>query len=448
MQIHQRGFIMLLALLTAGLVLASCSTPGAGTIPAGTPDLGNGTPAVIASPGGQDGHIQPASPAALGTTYAFVRNQQLWVALRGRQPVQVTSFQYTNLPDVSWHTPLWSPGDRYIAFIMNARPAGLGGGGCPAPDYGANGALYVLDTGSMRATRVVVPADKGDALARSPYNGYWQYVFWEDATHLLTWYNGVIGKTSATAGLYRYDTVTGKLAPVLPLSSLGIATLFTEQGKQPLLLSMQYSGGELYYQVVTHPFEKASQFIIYRRTIDHPQSPSSSVFSAGNASWCGPTQSGAIEMPGWAISPDGAQLIAQVVSGSPGGSVQRANSSVQALSLSDHTVTPLFAGLPATMLAHDLLLTWGPDSQTVVASQAHLLSQAGPYSATLANPAAMQEYGLNAAGPAAWRSDSAAFALSSLDFSDVGDKGSMYVYTIGSEQGQLLLTNARDFAWG
>ena len=153
-------------------------------------------------------------------------------------------------------------------------------------------------------------------------------------------------------------------------------------------------------------------------------------------------------MPGWAISPDGAQLAAQVVSGSPVGSVRQANSSVQVLSLSDHTVTPLFAGLPAAMLTHDLLLTWGPDSQTVVASQAHLLSQYGPDSATLADPAAAQAYGLNAAGPAAWRSDSAVFALSSLDVSDVGDNGSMFVYTIGSEQGQLLLTNARDFAWG
>ncbi len=299
----------------------------------------------------------------------------------------------------------------------------------------------MLNTGSMQATQVVVPADKGDALASSPYNGYWQYVFWEDATHLLAWYNGVIGKTSATAGLYRYDTATRKLSPVLSLSSLGVATIFTERGNQPLLLSMQYNGGELYYQVVTHPFEQASQFIIYRRAVDHPQSASSSVFSAGSEAWCGSAQSGSLEMPGWAISPDGAQLVAQVASGSPG-------SSVQALSLSDHTITPLFTGLPAAMLAHDLLLAWGPDSQTVVASQAHLLNQNGPYSATLANPASMQAYGLNAAGPAAWQSDGKAFALSSLDVSDVGDKGSMYVYTIGSEQGQLLLTNARDFAWG
>ena len=288
MRIRQCRFIPLLVLLAAGLVLTSCSTPGAGTIPNGTPDQGNGTPAVIASPGATEEHIQPASLAALGTTYAFVRNHQLWFALHGRQPVQATSFQYANLPDVSWHTPLWSPGDRYIAFIMNARPAGQGGGGCPAPDYGANGALYVLNADSMQATQVVVPSDKGDGLASSPYNGYWQYVFWEDATHLLAWYNGVIGKTSATAGLYRYDTATRKLSAILSLSSLGVATLFTEQSNQPLLLSMQYSGGELYYQVVTHPFEQASQFIIYRRAIDHPQSASSSVFSTGSESWCGP----------------------------------------------------------------------------------------------------------------------------------------------------------------
>ncbi len=133
MHIHKCRFIMLFVPLAAGLALASCNIPGAGTIPSGTPDMGNGTPAVIASPGAAEEHIQPASPEALGSTYAFVRDQQLWVALKGRQPVRATSFQYANLPDVSWHTPVWSPGDGHIAFIMNARPAGLGGGGCPRP---------------------------------------------------------------------------------------------------------------------------------------------------------------------------------------------------------------------------------------------------------------------------------------------------------------------------
>jgi hypothetical protein len=427
------------------LTMSSCSLPGQGTIPSGTPDLGNGTPAAIPSPGSTAQSITPAPSSALGATYAFVRNSQLWVALRGEKPVQDTSFRYQNLPDVSWHAPVWSPGDKYIAFIMNARPAGQGGGGCPAPDYGANGALYVLNTRSMQATQLVVPADKGDALAGSPLNGYWQYVFWEDATHLLAWYNGIIGQTSSTAGLYRYDLSTRALSQILPLSTLGVTTLFSAPGNQPLLLSMQYSSGQLYYQVVTHPFEQASQFIIYRRPLNQPVS--TSVLSAGSEAWCAQSQSGPYVRPGWAISPDDAQLVAQVVSAGTGGNASQAGS-VQELSLSDHTVTPLFAGLPAMVLAHDLLLAWGPDNQTVVASQAHLLSQDGPYSATLANPAAMQPYAPGAAGQAAWRSDSAAFALQSVDMADVSGAGSIYVYTIGNEQGQLLLMSARDFVWG
>jgi hypothetical protein len=135
------------------------------------------------------------------------------------------------------------------------------------------------------------------------------------------------------------------------------------------------------------------------------------------------------------------QLAAQVVWGAGG-------SSVQVLSLSDHTLTPLLTRLPGSMLAHDLELAWGPDSQALVASQAHLLGQDGLYSATLANPAAMQVYTPGAAGPAIWRADGAAFALSSVDAADVSDAGSMYVFTPGNEEGQLLLMNARDFAWG
>jgi hypothetical protein len=221
---------------------------------------------------------------------------------------------------------------------------------------------------------------------------------------------------------------------------MDVATLFTAQSNLPVLLGMQYSSGQLYYQVVTHPFEQASQFEIYRRSLDQPAKAGSSVFSTGSEAWCWPGQSGPFEMPGWAISPDGMQLAAQVVSGT--------GSSVQALSLSDHTITPLLVGISESMLAHDMELAWGPDSQAVVASQAHLLGQDGPYRATLANPAAMQAYTPDAAGVATWRGDGAAFALSSVDSADVSDGGSMYVFTPGNEEGQMLLMNARDFAWG
>ena len=132
---HSRPFICI-TILFAAIALTSCGSSGVGSIPSGTPSLGKGTLAVIPSPSPTRQGIPSASPAALDGTYAFVRNNQLWLALHGAKPVQATSFDYANLPDVSWHQPVWSSGDGFVAFIMNARPAGQGGGGCPAPDYG------------------------------------------------------------------------------------------------------------------------------------------------------------------------------------------------------------------------------------------------------------------------------------------------------------------------
>ena len=441
-------YFKLLAFITilfAVAALASCGGSGVGTIPSGTPSLGNGTLAVMPSPSPTKQGIPSASSAALSGTYAFVRNNQLWLALRGAKPAQATSFDYSNLPDVSWHQPLWSPGDGSIAFIMNARPAGQGGGGCPAPDYGANGALYILNASTMQLIQVMVPADKSDALASSPHNGYWQYIFWQDATHLLAWYNGVIGKTSNTAGLYRYDTGNHTLAQVISLDQLGVSTLFNARQNAPLLLSMRYSSGQLYYQVVAHPFTQQSQLTVYRHAVDQPATASVKVLDTGSEAWCGSQQGNTFTYPGWDVSLDGQQLAAQVVqAGNANGPV----SSIETLNIPGSTTTGLLAQLPPAMLAHDLVLTWGPDSQSLVVSEAHLLSQNGPYSATLANPAMTQAYAPGAAGLVAWKIDSSAFTLQSTDMSDVTGAGQTYLFNAGSTQGQLLLTNTRDFVWG
>ncbi len=435
------SIMMLLALFG----FASCSSSGAGSIPSGTPSLGNGTLAVIPSPSPTLQVIQSASPTALHATNAFVRNNQLWVALHGGKAVQATSYNYANLPDVSWHQPAWSPGDHSLAFIMNARPAGQGGGGCPAPDYGANGALYVLNTGTMQLAQVTVPTDKGDALANSPHNGYWQYMFWQDATHLLAWYNGVIGKTSNTAGLYRYDLLDHTLSQVITLGQLGISTLFDARQNAPLLLSMRYSSGQLYYQVVTKPFELQSQMTIYRHSIDHPEMSSAKVLDMGSEAWCSSQQSSAYTTPGWDVSTDGQQLAAQVVQT---GGANQVTSSIETLNMLDNSMMGLLAQLPSAMLTHDLVLTWGPDSQTLVATEAHLFSPVGPYSATLANPAVMQNYTPGVAGLVAWKADSGAFVLQSSDTTDVSDAAQIFLFTTGDRYGQVLLTGARDFVWG
>ena len=438
-------FLIVAVILLAGVLFASCAASGVGTIPSGTPSLGNGTLAVIPSPGPTKQVIPAASPSALSGTYAFVRDNQLWVTSRGAKAAQATSFDYSAVPDVSWHQPVWSPGDGLLAFIMNARPAGQGGGGCPAPDYGANGALYVLNTHTMRLTQVMVPADKGDALASSPHNGYWQYVFWQDATHVLAWYNGVVGKTSNTAGLYRYAVNTAALSQIVSLEQLGVSTLFNAVQNAPLLLSMRYSSGQLYYQVVAHPFEQRSQLTIYRRSVDQPSQASAQVLGMGSEAWCSSQSGSAFVYPGWDVSPDGQQLAAQVVQSGNGGSP---TSNIETRNMLDNSPTGLLAQLPTAMLAHDLVLTWGPDSQSLVATGAYSYSQDGPYSATLANPAGMQAYAPGAAGVVAWKPDSSAFALQSTDRTDVTDAGQIYLFNTNSGQGQLLLTNTRNFVWG
>jgi hypothetical protein len=165
----------------------------------------------------------------------------------------------------------------------------------------------------------------------------------------------------------------------------------------------------------------------------------------GSEAWCGSQQGSAFVYPGWDVSPDGQQLTAQVVQSVNTGST---TSSIMTRNILDDSPTGLLDQLPSAMLAHDLVLTWGPDSQSLVATEAHLYSQEGPYSATLANPAGMQTYAPGAAGPVSWKPDSSAFALQSVDVTDVTDAGQIYLFTTGESQGQLLVTNARDFVWG
>lgn len=429
------------------LVFSACSTSTVGTVPRGTPDTGNGTPAVPPTPSPE---LQPtlttASAQATGAFYTFVRKNQLWVALHNRQPAQMTHFDYTNTPDVFWHQSVWSAGDRYLAFIVNAQQMGLGGGGCPGPNYGANGALYVLNTATEQFSRVMLPAVQTNVSVQgTPQSDNWQYAFWEDATHLLAWYNGVAGKTSTLPGLYRFDLTTQTLTQVLPLSSVGMGTLFAPQPGMPILLSMHYSNEQLFYQVIVHPFEQQSQVVIYRHSLLHPEQPGAVVVHMGQEPWCATPASGPFMRPGWDVSPDGGQIVAQVFTATDSTQVVGA---IQSFNLNDGSTTALFTHAPADFLNRDVTLTWGPDSQSVVATAYHLFSQAGPYSTSLANPTAMQQYAPNVSGQVAWRTDSAAFALQNVDMFDVTTAPDVYVFLTGDTQGQMLLSDARNFVWG
>jgi hypothetical protein len=440
---NQKPMVLCLLFMVA-MVLASCGGSGIGAIPSGTPDHGDGTPAVIPTHASSPQAVVTAPSSALGTSYAFVRKNQLWVARNGGKPAQITHVDFTHTPDVFWHLPAWSPDDRFIAFILNAQPAGQGGGGCPAPDFGANGALYVLNTSTMQLKQLVVSADSADPVAKSSLGGYWQYVFWENPTHLLAWYNGIRGKTDQTAGLYRYDVSSGSLTQILSLSALGVATLFNAQSSLPLLLSMHYSSEQLFYEAVVHPFEQQSQIVIYRHSLTQPGMAASKVLLVGSEPWCAAQQSGPYEKPGWDVSMDGEQLAVQMITAS---GPDQAAGSIEVLNLSDGSTTSILSQLPAQMLVHDLTLAWGPDNQTLVAAEYHMQSQDGPYSASLANPVAVQKYTPDRAGEVSWRPDSSAFALQNPDL-DATDSTGPYMFTTGEAQGQLLMTDAQDFVWG
>ncbi len=145
-------------LFAVAVFLSSCGTSGMGTVPRGTPDRGNGTPAVLPTTTPDLSSVASAPANATGPTYAFVRKNQLWIALHGSRAAQVTNFDYSKVPAVFWNLPVWSPGDHYLAFVMNAYAGGLGGGGCPGPDNLANGALYVLNTTTKQFTALTLPS--------------------------------------------------------------------------------------------------------------------------------------------------------------------------------------------------------------------------------------------------------------------------------------------------
>jgi hypothetical protein len=216
-----------------------------------------------------------------------------------------------------------------------------------------------------------------------------------------------------------------------------------------LLLSMRYSNAQLFYQVIVHPFEQHSSFVIYRHSVASPAMRGTQVLETGSESWCTTQQRGPYMKPGWDVSADGEQLVAQVVMASNTTGL----SSIQVLDLKDSLTTPLFTQAPSQLFGHDLSLAWGPDSQTVVVTTTYAQDQtgsvgtAGPYSATLANPVAIQHYAPALGGQVAWRPDSSAFALTPMT-TGTTTTSNVYLFNTGDVQGRLLLTNAQNFVWG
>ncbi len=429
-----RTYILLmrrLGLLLLVLLLLSACGGTQGTIPRGIPDRGNGTPAV-------------AGAKNSNSVYAFVRNNQLLLSTNGQDLTPVTNFTYGNQVLAVWQAPAWAPGNRSIAFVMSAYPPGIGGGGCPGPDYN-QGNLYVLDVASRQILRVGFTGSE-----RASNNdvgiGKWKDVFWEDATHLLGWYTGggTGAATSAAPGLYRYDLTTQKTQSVLSLSNLGGQS--TASGNSgPQILSVRYANGQLFYERVDQPNTAQSQIALYSHSLLHPEQQSTKVLDVGTEGWCnisidGTSTPAPYVFPGWDVSRDGGQV-----------AVQMLNGKVQVLNLQSKATTDVFTQVPAQVLGQDIRVSWSPNNQALVLYQQNGVQQpAGPYAISLAHPEELRQYTPNSGGNISWRADSGAFALQKGDpFAQTSNAPpDVYSFRLDTDQGQVLVADASSFSWG
>jgi hypothetical protein len=441
--VHSFPFLSRALLIASLVLLAACNAPARGTIPHGTPDYGNGTPAEVPS-------------SANGT--AFVRNDQLFLSSNGRY-VQVTHFDFSLLPTVFWQTPQWTPDGHTLAFILAAQNPGAGGGGCPAPDY-RSGGLYVLNTATQKLERVMFPtlqatleAEHVDFQTRPPRD-HWQAAFWEDSTHLLAWYTADgTAEGEKTVGLYRYDLQSKQLSQVLTLATLGVTSLARPNNDQPALLSVRYRNGQLFYQAVVHASDATSRLAIYQHAINQSSQASTQLWDLGTeTSWCGQKQDGVIVaggpyvFPGWDVSANGKRLVSQTLNGK-----------IAVYTIEDLTTVAIFPQLPTDLSGHDILLAWGPDNQTLaLADTQRPLGQTkqnlGPYTTFLAlgstQPEAVSAYTPHLGGEIIWRADSALFVLQDSTATKSGTLlQTTYSYQIGKAQGQVLLNDAHTFSF-
>jgi len=381
-------------------------------------------------------------------SYTFVRNEQLWVALNGANPVQVTHFTYpTNhgFTNAFWNQSFWFANGRYVAFELKAVVGGLGGGGCGyIGDYARNAGLFVLDTTTLKITQITVPGEKGPS---GSVDGYWEHLFPENATQLLVWHSTLYNKNG---GLYRYNFTTKALTLVLPASKVPNADSNTEA-----FAPMRYSNGQLYYETF-NPVPGSSvlyDHVIYSHSVTHPNEQTFKVLDAGTQVFCDVAHgnAGLYRETGWDISPDGQHLVVQeIVKNNQG----KETSSIQSISLRSGTPITLFSHLPADVLSHDLVLSWAPDNRTVLLqSPSQKPGQGTFYSTTLfTGLLKVQTYPYTTnfgfhPGHIAWKPNSTTFALYAFQEYDKVVTSSVYTFTVGNAHGSVLLSNATNFAW-
>ncbi|MBA2680351.1 MAG: hypothetical protein H0U76_18380 [Ktedonobacteraceae bacterium] len=386
-------------------------------------------------------------------TYAFVRNEQLWVKLPDAQLVQATHFDYTaddgHHLAVLWNQLSWFDGDHYIAFKLLVTRGGFGGAGCGyIGNNGATSALFILDTRTMQTTEITVPGENTNKSDKNERSGQWQYLFTDDSLHLLAWHTDLGNK----GGLYRYDFSSGKLSLALSASKFPEVKLSNDS-----YFPMRLGNGQLYYEAMTKTSGSLYDHVIYSHSIDHPEMPSVKVLDAGTHLFCDDATGnrGQYREPGWDVSSDGQYLVVQKIVRDNQG---KETSTIQMISLYDGTVTPLFSQLTPTDLSHDLTLSWAPDHQTIVVQVPTVGKDSAPqqegtfYSTTVGQPTEVRSYLYKTnfqyqPGRIAWSSDSASFALSVFYETKDNSAANVYDFVIGNEPGHAMLNGATNFIW-
>jgi len=121
--------------------------------------------------------------------------------------------------------------------------------------------------------------------------------------------------------------------------------------------------------------------------------------------------------------------------------------------LRDGGVTSLFPQLATSDLSQDLVLSWAPDSQTILLQlPSQKPGQGTFYSTTLVQPTVVRSYPYmtnfeHLRGHIFWKSDSTSFAFSVFDEINESPVSNVYTFAIGKTQGQVLLSSATNFTW-
>lgn len=435
-------FIRCLAVLFVSLLFAACGFDTGST--GGSGDSGN-TPTTVSPTPSPSPSPTPSPTPATSTDYAFVRNHQVWVSMRGAQPVQATHFDKILDPpgNVFYSRLLWFDNDHYLAFMLNVLNFGIGGNVCDVQlTYARERAIFILHTDTMQITSVRVAGDQ-DTYSGGGIGGDWEFLFVEDATHLLAWHSAVLmrGETSKP-GLYRIDVTTNISSLVVPASDMPVTT-------RGALYTMRYNNGQLYYEVPAQSSQQSpTTFTIYRHSISQPDVSSVKVMDIGTEYFCiggGGQPNIFYTRPGWDISPDGKYLVAQTWSGSD---LTHLTGKIQLLNLQNNTVSSIFSQVPAAVLSSDVAVRWSPDSQTVLLAQqanprytesASLYSMhvTQPDSSTSYQTSASQKYDLN---DVSWNANSSSFAFYGST--------KVFSFTVDQPAGQEQLGDAGLFAWG